>query len=253
GAQCNLCVNQCKIPLNNKGFCGLRTNVCGKLKNILGTKAVVEWYYDPLPTNCVADWCCPGGTGIGYPEYSYSKSGPECGYKNLAVFYGACSFDCLFCQNWSYRVRAQNLSPSMAPEDLARHVDKKTSCICYFGGDPGPQMPHALKTSKIALEQAHDEHRILRICWETNGSMSRSMLKEASERSWESGGCIKFDMKSYNEDLHIALSGITNKRTLENFEWLGELSTQRDTPPFLIASTLLIPGYIDPTEITNIV
>jgi len=45
----------------------------------------LEWYYDALPTNCVADWVCPAGTGIGYLEYSCTE-GPEIGYKNLAAY-----------------------------------------------------------------------------------------------------------------------------------------------------------------------
>jgi pyruvate-formate lyase-activating enzyme len=32
-------------------------------------------------------------------------------------------------------------------------VDKKTTCICYFGGDPTPQILHAIKSSKRWLYQ----------------------------------------------------------------------------------------------------
>ncbi|MEE8618654.1 MAG: hypothetical protein V3S84_00830 [Dehalococcoidales bacterium] len=46
----------------------------------------------------MADWVCPAGTGAGYPDFAY-RAGVEYGYKNLAVFYHACSFDCLFYQN----------------------------------------------------------------------------------------------------------------------------------------------------------
>jgi len=53
----------------------------------------------------VADWVCAGGTGAGYPQFAH-RAGPEYGHKNLAVFYQACSFDCLFCHNWQYRSQA---------------------------------------------------------------------------------------------------------------------------------------------------
>lgn len=105
GAKCQLCTNECCIPLNERGYCGLRTNKESKLVGATASKGNVSWYYDALPTNCVADWVCPGGTGAGYPRFAYSQ-GPEYGYKNLAVFYQACSFDCLFCQNWQYRYSA---------------------------------------------------------------------------------------------------------------------------------------------------
>lgn len=48
-------------------------------------RAELTWYHDPLPTNCVGDWVCAGGTGAGYPQYAYCPQA-EYGYKNLAFF-----------------------------------------------------------------------------------------------------------------------------------------------------------------------
>jgi pyruvate formate lyase activating enzyme len=70
--------------------------------------------------------------------------------------------------------------------------------------------------------------------------------------SLQSGGCIKFDLKAWDENLHRVLTGATNKRTLENFSRAGEKIPLRLVPPLLIASTLLVPGYIDEEEIRNI-
>lgn len=237
GLNCKICGNECQIPKNGIGYCGLRRNENGRLIHLAGTKdrGVVEWYYDYLPTNCVAEWVCPA-----------SK---EYGYKNLAVFYEACSFDCLFCQNWHYRYGIKNFKFHTAQE-LAQAVDNRTACICYFGGDPSPQIAHALATSKLAKKMVGD--RILRICWESNGSLNHNWLKSVAKISLESDGCIKFDLKAWNDNLHYALTGSSNKKTLENFKYLAEIGKKRPSPPFLIASTLLIPGYIDEEEITNI-
>jgi len=248
GIACNICVNECRIPEGRTGYCGLRKNEGGKIIGVSPEEGKLSWYYDPLPTNCVADWVCSGGTGTGYPEYAYT-SGPEMGYKNLAVFFYACSLDCLYCQNWHFR--GETLKPrTTSIHKLISDVDEKTSCICYFGGDPTPQLPFALKASRLALEK--DRGRILRICWETNGSMNRSFLDEMIDLSLNSGGCVKFDLKTWDENLHIALTGITNKRTLENFSRVGEKIKVRPIPPLLIASTLLVPDYIDENEIRNI-
>ncbi|MDD1752914.1 MAG: radical SAM protein, partial [Methanotrichaceae archaeon] len=112
----------------------------------------LSWYHDPLPTNCVADWVCPAGTGAGYPKYAHSP-GPEYGYDNLAIFFHGCSFNCLYCQNWHFRKAI--LRPEMSyAERLVSRVNKRTSCICFFGGDPTPQLPFALEISKQALEEA---------------------------------------------------------------------------------------------------
>jgi len=254
GIRCGMCANDCQIGIGEKGYCGLVANVNGHLVRLGGTaeRGVLEWYYDDLPTNCVAWWFCPGCTGTGYPRYAYRR-GPEIGYANLAVFYGACSLDCLYCQNWHYRYNAQKLSPVMTAENLASKADKHVSCICFFGGDPSVQMPHALKTSRIALEKAQEEKRILRICWETNGNFRRRFALEAAELSFISGGVVKFDLKAWDENIYKALCGVSNIPILDNFKVLGEkYFERRQEVPILTASTLLVPGYIDATEVSNI-
>ncbi len=248
GRICRICINECQIPEGGSGYCGLRKNESGTLQGVSAEEGKVSWYYDPLPTNCVADWVCPGGTGAGYPKFSNSE-GPEYGFKNLAVFYHGCSFDCLFCQNWSHKDRIRDLR-MIPPEALVHAIDERTSCICFFGGDPTPQLPHALKVSRMAIEKTRG--RILRICWETNGSMHPKLLEEMIELSLSSGGCIKFDIKAWNESLHRGLCGVSNQRTKENFELASRWFEKRLIPPLLIASTLLIPGYIDEEEVRNI-
>jgi len=252
GVSCGMCANDCKIGMGEKGFCGLVYNVEGRLVRKGGTsdKGILEWYYDPLPTNCVAWWFCPGCTGAGYPKYAY-KPQAESGYSNLAVFYGACSYDCLFCQNWHYRSLASKLQPSMTAESLAQRVEEHVTCICYFGGDPAVQMPHALRTSQIALK--NKRRRILRICWETNGYEKEELMLRAAEISLKSGGNLKFDLKTWNEKLNLALCGVSNKPTLRTFKLIGDkFFKQRPELPVLTASTLLVPGYVDTEEIEKI-
>ncbi|MBW2038088.1 MAG: radical SAM protein [Deltaproteobacteria bacterium] len=250
GRSCRICAHECCIPPGEKGYCGLYQNLEGRLVPITSSrlKGIVHWYYDGLPTNCCAAWVCPGCSSAGYPHFSYAP-GPEYGYKNLAVFYGACNFDCLFCQNWTYRRDLEQAVPS-GVEDLARAVDKKTSCICFFGGDPTPQVIHALRTSRMALEE--NKERVLRICWETNGGVSSSLLIQMARVSLASGGCIKVDLKAWSEAVNLALCGVSNRPTLENFRRLVEFHKERREPPFLIASTLLVSGYVDVYEVRGL-
>ena len=248
GITCDRCVNRCKIGEGKRGYCGLRKNVQGRIEGISVTKGKLSWYHDPLPTNCVGDWVCPGGSGCGYPVYSYRKNA-EYGYDNLAVFPHACTFHCLYCQNWHFR--RHTLDENYVPvESLVQSVNKMTACICYFGGDPSPQLPYLLNACRKMRER--NEDRILRICWETNGAMSEKLLEEMADSALSSGGCIKFDLKSWNENLHLALTGVTNRQTLENFERLAKWIPSRPEPPVLIASTLMVPGYIDAEEVYSI-
>jgi pyruvate formate lyase activating enzyme len=249
GAACDLCVNGCRIPEGERGFCGLRSCRDGKLVDRAGPGGgFVDWYYDELPTNCVAAPVCPGCSSVGYPRYSYAK-GAESGYKNLAVFYHACTFNCLYCQNWHFRERLGR-SERVPASVLAGAVDEQTSCICYFGGDPASQMQHALKASRIALER--NAGRILRICFETNGSMNPGLADACAALSLQSGGIIKFDLKAFHPALHKALTGADNSMTLANFRRLGTRLDERPELPLLTASTLLVPGYVEEDEVRAI-
>lgn len=250
GLPCNNCGNRCRIGEGKKGFCGLVENKAGKLIRHAGTpeKGLCEWYYDALPTNCVGIENCPGGTGCGYPKFAKTK-GAEVGYYNLSVFYGTCNFNCLFCQNWHFRENLRTLSPIISAQELASKVNEKVTCICYFGGDPNPQLLHAIETSKVARENSKN---ILRICMETNGNANPNLLKRFAEIALESGGSIKFDLKVWDESLSFALSGISNKTTLKNFKMLAEYHKKRLEVPFLHASTLLIPGYVEEDQVREI-
>ncbi|HDN79705.1 MAG TPA: radical SAM protein [Chloroflexi bacterium] len=234
GVQCTLCTNECSIPEGGRGFCGLRENQGGRLVHLAGTasRGILHWYRDPLPTNCVADWVCPGHTRYGY--------------HNLAVFYGSCTYNCLFCQNWHYRQMSPQKEKGISAQKLAEVANPRTFCVCYFGGDPASQMPHALAASRLLAEKG------VRICWETNGSMQPKLLDQAVELSLRSGGCIKFDIKAFDENLHIALTGVSNKRALENLARAARRIPERPDPPLVVVSTLLVPGYVDVQEVERI-
>ena len=212
----------------------MRTVQDGKLTHLAGTPSggLLHWYRDPLPTNCVADWVCGGSR---HPDK-----------HNLAVFYGSCTADCLFCQNWQYRQMSPESGHLLSADELAAKANQHTFCVCYFGGDPASQMPHALATSKRLGQRG------VRICWETNGTSHPKLLDAAVRYSLETGGCIKFDLKAFDEHLHLALTGVSNRRTLENFARTTRRFGERPDPPLVIASTLLVPGYVDSQEVGRI-
>ncbi len=248
GITCNYCFNKCQLAKGSTGFCGVRENREGKKISPSPDQGYLSWYHDPLPTNCVGDWICPGGTGAGYPDYAYSR-GAEYGYKNLAVFYHGCTFNCLFCQNWHYREALKAKKPRLSQE-LVDAIDTKTSCVCFFGGDPSLQILHSIRTAHLAL--ARKDKKILRFCWETNGTMNSRFLEEILRIALETGGCVKFDLKAYNPGINIALSSRTNQQSLRNFELAAKWIAKRKEPPLVVASTLLVPGYIDREEVYQV-
>jgi pyruvate formate lyase activating enzyme len=82
--------------------------------------------------------------------------------------------------------------------------------------------------------------------------MHPALLKQADELLLNPGGCIKFDLKVCTKELYIALCGVSNEQTLENLGLLADYMRKRPPPPFLVASTLLVPGYIDKTKVAGI-
>jgi pyruvate formate lyase activating enzyme len=250
GMSCNLCFHSCRMRETELGYCAVRRGNAASLRHDGRSRARVSYYLDPLPTNCVADWVCPGGTGAGYPQYAHVE-GPEVGFYNLAVFYQACNFNCLYCQNWTGYKRAHESEQKwLTVEDLAGAVHDLTSCICFFGGDPAPQLPFSLRVCERILEQRPEG--IFRVCWETNGSMHPAWLKRMFALSARSGGCIKVDLKAWDPDIHRALCGHDNRQVLENFSRVASWVDQRPDPPPLVASTLLVPGYVDEDEVRNL-
>ncbi len=233
GLQCVLCSRQCRITEGKRGYCGLRTVCDGRLIH-LGTarRGVLQWYRDPLPTNCVADWVCRGSRQLGY--------------HNLAVFYASCTLNCLFCQNWHFREVSVPPSAGISAEQLADAADPSTFCACFFGGDPASQMPHALAAGQRLAAKG------VTVCWETAGTSHPKLLDRAVELSLASGGCIKFDLKAYDEVLHLILTGGSNRQTLDNFARAARRFEERPDAPLVLASTLLVPGYVDAEEVGQI-
>lgn len=252
GIPCNICAHNCVLGLGEKEYCGLRWNENGRLVSLSTTESGLYYAYtDPHVTNCCAAWFCPAGTGLGYPRYAYCI-GPEYGYENLAIFFYGCNFDCLFCQNYTHK--EIHTAPSGTVQDLVKQtlVNKKISCWCFFGGSPEPQLPFAISASRRVLE-ALQKNRIPRICFEGNGCGNPLLVMRAAELSYQTGGCIKFDLKSWDENLSYALSGVSNKVAYENFRRIAESYPRRsDHPPVLTATTLLVPGYVDKTEVESI-
>jgi len=214
-------------------------------------------YLDPHPTNCTAGYVCPANTSRGYPRYTFTR-GVERGYYNLAVFLLGCPLDCHFCQNPEHKLglvgpRWRSYVKSI-DELVEEALDPRVTCICYFGGDPTPQMPLLIQASRRILEEAERRGQWpKRICWETDGLAARPLLREAARLSLESGGIVKIDWKAWTPSIYEALTGASGEKALrrlaENTEMLAAMAAERPEPPLLVVSVLLVPGYVDAEEV----
>lgn len=229
GKVCFLCAHSCKILDEEYGFCGMRKGADLKEKKSFGN---FSFYYDPLPTNCVASFLCEKYIGSGY---------------NLAIFFHSCSFNCIYCQNWHWKILSLR-NEIYTIDDVLRTLKDDTKCICFFGGDPGTQGDFALKLSEEALKIKPD----LRICWETNGFLNKKTAEKFFNLTLKTGGILKVDLKAFDENINIALTGFSNKKVLENIKYFAENSKGiKNYKPFMV-STLLVPGYVEEEEVSKI-
>ncbi len=82
--------------------------------------------------------------------------------------------------------------------------------------------------------------------------MHPNLLRRALAYSLDSGGCIKFDVKAFDEGIHRALTGVSNQQTLENLKYAAGRVKERLQPPLVVVSTLLVPGYVDANQVFKI-
>jgi pyruvate formate lyase activating enzyme len=134
------------------GYCGIRLNKQGSIRNRAGKGGFLHTYLDPLPTNCCNTYFCPAGTEGHVPQYTY-RDGPELGYYNLACFLYGCNFSCLGCQNDQHRniKSAEHYSVEKFVERV--NSTPRISCVCFFGGSPEPQLPFSIRAARRALNK----------------------------------------------------------------------------------------------------
>jgi pyruvate formate lyase activating enzyme len=136
--------------------------------------------------------------------------------------------------------------PLMAPRELASAANDKTACVCYFGGDPSCNPQHSVETSQLLMEE-----RGIKVCYETGGIISSKWLTKIADVVEGSGGTIKIDLKALNPSLYEAMTGVSNESVLKNFRELARRGLQIDRP-FLVASLLLVPGYVGVSEVRRL-
>ena len=67
------------------------------------------------------------------------------------------------------------------------------------------------------------------------------------------------DLKAASEHLHLALTGVSNRRTLENLCRASQYALRHGAQPvgvgarpLVVVSTLLVPGYVDTEEVRQL-
>ena len=104
--------------------------------------------------------------------------------------------------------------------------------VTFSGGEPAFQYDFLIALLRLSREAG------LHTCMETNGLLDRNKLQELCRYV----DLFLYDFKVWNEDLHKATVGASNKRVLENLELLNSLGKQ------IILRCPIIPSINDRPE-----
>ena len=146
--------------------------------------------------------------------------------ESYTVFTAGCNFKCLNCQNWTISQYPDNAYKQRGyedPKELATEcVNMLTSLsaelmgadrIFFSGGEPTIYLPYIEKV----VEEARKIKPDTKINFDTNGYMTEKSL----ERILSFTTSITYDLKAYNDEVYLALTGASSKPVLRNAEYIG--------------------------------
>jgi pyruvate formate lyase activating enzyme len=146
--------------------------------------------------------------------------------ESYTVFTAGCNYKCLNCQNWTIAQIPDNgytTGEFISAGALARHcVDRLESPaakmmgadrIFFSGGEPTIHLPYIEQVVVEARKLSPD----LKINFDTNGYLTSESLTKVLGFATS----ITYDIKAYNDDVHLALTGASSGPVLRNAETIG--------------------------------
>jgi pyruvate formate lyase activating enzyme len=146
--------------------------------------------------------------------------------ESYTVFTAGCNYKCLNCQNWTIAQTPDNGYPPgefIPAGDMARQcVDRLESPaakmmgadrIFFSGGEPAIHLPYIEQVVVEARKLSPD----LKVNFDTNGYLTRKSLKKVLRFTTS----ITYDIKAFNDEVHLALTGASSGPVLRNAETIG--------------------------------
>ncbi len=215
--QCLNCPHYCVIGLGERGLCGVRANINGKLYSLVYGK-LCALNIDPIEKK---------------PFFHFLP-----GTYSLSIATMGCQFSCKSCQNWqisqtpkiSGKIKGENLSPESIVE-IAKN--KNLPSISYTYTDPIVFSEYALETMKLAKKQG------LKNAWVTSGFLS----KELFELVYTYLDAVNVDLKSFEDEFYKKYCGGRLQPVLDI------LKKMKKKGIWIEITTLIIPTLNDKKKI----
>lgn len=211
---CKLCPHECRIGLNDRGFCKTRVNKNNKLHTLAyGNPCAV--HIDPIEKK---------------PLYHFLPGSPV-----FSIATAGCNLRCLNCQNWSIsqfkpeETKNYDLFPGKVV-DFA--LNKGCASIAYTYSDPVIFYEYAVDTGKIAKERG------IKNVWVSAGYINEKPLTEAAPFI----DAANIDLKGYDDGFYKKICGARLAPVLKT------LKTLRQEGVWVEITRLVVPALSDDIE-----
>ncbi|MBZ9572098.1 AmmeMemoRadiSam system radical SAM enzyme [Patescibacteria group bacterium] len=153
--QCRNCPHFCVILPKNRGICGVRENIDGKLYSLVYGKAIA-CHIDPIEKK---------------PFFHFLPAS-----YSLSIATVGCSFSCKNCQNWDIsqgpKPDKKILGEDLSPKEIVNLTLKNNlPSISYTYTEPTIFLEYAIETMKLAKKKG------LKNTWVSNGFMNEESAK----------------------------------------------------------------------------
>jgi pyruvate formate lyase activating enzyme len=151
---------------------------------------------------------------------------------SYTVFMAGCNFKCLNCQTWTVSQYPGNryhqtdyADPKILAEECVQELNSFAAKligadrISFSGGEPTICLPYVERV----VEEARKIKPDTKVNFDTNGYMTENSL----ERVLSFSTSITYDLKAYNDEVHLTLTGASSKPVLRNAEYIGRYARNR--------------------------
>jgi pyruvate formate lyase activating enzyme len=152
--------------------------------------------------------------------------------ESYTVFMGGCNYKCLNCQNWTiahvpdngYRLQGFVPAKALAIECVARLNSPAARLmgadrLFFSGGEPTIHLPYIEEVVKEARKLSPG----LKVNFDTNGYLTSTSLRKVLRFTTS----ITYDIKAFNDEVHLALTGASSLPVLNNASYIGRFAKDR--------------------------
>jgi pyruvate formate lyase activating enzyme len=146
--------------------------------------------------------------------------------ESYTIFMAGCNYKCLNCQNWTIAQLPDNgyqpggfVSAKEFAIECVAQLDSPAAKlmgadrIFFSGGEPTIHLPYI----EQVIAEARKLSPALKVNFDTNGYLTTASLRKVLKFTTS----ITYDIKAFNDEVHLALTGASSLPVLRNAKYIG--------------------------------